>query len=314
MTIKSYNKLPDVSFIMPAYNSEKYISEPIRELQKESKIKWELIIIDDFSEDKTLEIVKNFRKKDKRVKVYKNLKKGKVNGLNYGFKKSKGKIIKFVDSDDILSREYFKSFDKLKKYQAHCHNAFITDNELKIISRYNVNPLIISKSYKNVLAGLISCPKAFWSCERKIADKIFPLPISLPFEDVWINLIIKKNSKSILHIQKAIYKYRQHDNQTFGGLLNFNEKKVIFRAERMLKLIKILKRDTRIIHGFDKNILKKIGSFYQMMSSKRLSYYDILKSKQNLSEKLKLVFYKKLPTLAKYALYIKWKLDEINKI
>ena len=50
MITKSYNR-PDVSFIMPAYNSEKYISDPIRELQKENKINWELIIIDDVADE-----------------------------------------------------------------------------------------------------------------------------------------------------------------------------------------------------------------------------------------------------------------------
>ena len=312
MITKSYNR-PDVSFIMPAYNSEKYISDPIRELQKENKINWELIIIDDFSEDRTLEVVKSFKKKDKRIKIFRNIKKGKVAGLNYGFNKSNGKIIKFVDSDDILSVEYFKFFNKLKKYHAHCHNAFITDNELNIISKYIVNPLIIFTNYKYVLTKLITCPKAFWSFDRKIAKKIFPMPNDLPFEDVWINLIIKKHSKSIYHIKKSIYKYRQHKNQTFGGQLNFSEKKVIFRARRMLKLIKVLKKEPRIIYGFEKNIFKNITSFFQLMSSKRLSYFDILISKQNFSEKLKLIIYKKIPTFAKYALYIKWKIDEISK-
>ena len=312
MITKSY-KRPDISFIMPAYNSEKYISDPISELQKETKINWELIIIDDFSKDKTLEIVKNFKKKDKRIKVYKNLKKGKIHGLNHGFKMSKGKIIKFIDSDDILSKEYFKFFDELKKHQAHCHNAFITNNRLKIISNYNVNPQIISTSYKNVLIRLLSCAKAFWSCDRQIAKKIFPMPDKLPFEDVWINLIIKKYSKSIFHIQKPIYKYRQHDNQTFGGVLDFNEKKIIFRAKRMLKLIKILKKEPKIIYGFDRSILENITSFYKMMSLKSLTYFTILTSKQNLNHKLKLILYKKKPTLAKYCLYIKWKIDGIKK-
>jgi len=311
MTI-SKNK-PVVSFIMPAYNAEKFISDPIKELQKKNKINWELIIIDDFSRDKTFKVVKNFRKKDKRIRVYKNLRKGKVLALNYGFSKSKGEIIKLIDSDDVLSQEYFNFLNKLKKYEAHCHNFFITDSKLDILFKYNVNPSLIFDSYKYNLVRLISFPKAVWSFNRQIANKIFPMPDDLPFEDVWISLIIKKNSKNILKINKPIYKYRQHDNQTFGGILSFSKKKIIFRARRMLKLIKVLKKEARIVHGFDKNILENIKNFFQMMSSKNLSYYTILTSDQYLNQKIKLMLYKKIPKLTNYALKIKWILDEFRK-
>ena len=304
---------PQISFIMPAYNSRKYIFDPIKELQKENKIKWELIIIDDFSNDNTYDFVKTFANSDKRVKIFRNLKKGKVRAINYGYQKSAGDIIKFIDSDDVLCNEYFRYYSYLKKNDSHFHDMIITDDKLKKITNYRINPIFIFKDYKHIASKLITFPKAVWSFNREIAKKIFPMPEDLPFEDVWINLIIKKNSKRMYHINKSIYKYRQHGDQTFGGILNYDKKKILFRAKRMLKLIKVLKKEPRITFGVEKKLFYNINAFFQMMNLKKLSYFKILFSNQSFEQKLKLILYKKATNLVKYFLYVKWKFDEIKK-
>jgi glycosyltransferase involved in cell wall biosynthesis len=311
--ISSHKTKTQISFIMPAYNTERYISDSIKELLKEQKIRWELIIIDDFSSDKTFKIAKSFANKDSRIKVFKNLKKGKVAATNYGFDLSCGKIIKCIDSDDVLSSEYFKYYDQLKNYSAHCHNAFITDCNLNYVTKYSVNPLMMKRNYSYVASKLLTFPKWAWSFDRMLAKEIFPIPKNLTFEDVWINLIIKKFSKNIYHINKPIYMYRQHGNQTFGGILNYNEEIVIFRAKRILKLLNILKHKPKIMNGLKKNIFKSVEIFFQIMSQRQLTYLNIFSAKLNLFDKLKIILIKKTPGITKYAMYLKWKLDEIFK-
>jgi len=308
-----YKKKVEVSFIMPIYNNKKYVSDSIKELQKEKKIKWELIIIDDYSTDKTFKMIKQFSKKDHRIKLFKNIKKGKVAATNYGFNLSCGKIIKCIDSDDVLSCKFFSYYDILKNYSAHCHNALITDINLNYLASYYINPLLVNKSYEYVASNLLTFPKWAWSFDRQLAKKIFPIPENLPFEDVWMNLIIKKFSKKIFHINKSIYKYRQHPNQTFGGILNYSEKKVIFRAKRILKLLSILKNETKITNGLSENIFNDIEDYYKIISKKKISYLDIMKIEKNIIFKLKVILIKKIPNLAKYATYLKWKLDGIFK-
>ena len=310
---KKIRKKIQISFIMPARNSEKYISDSILELQKENDVTWELIIIDDHSTDKTFQIAKKFGKKDKRIKVVKNRKKGKVNGTNYGFSLSEGKIIKCIDSDDLLNRNYFKYFKYFKNYSAHCHNAFITDYKLKKIAKYSINPRLLYKDFDVVFSELLSFPKWAWSFDRRIAEKIFPMPENLPFEDIWINLIIKKHCKEIFYIKNPIYMYRQHDTQTFGGILNFDKEKVIFRANRMLKLINIIKLEPRIQGNLEKDIFRNIENYWKLMSLEELSYFNILKTKQKFIEKLKIILMKKIPFLPRYALYFKWRFDGLFK-
>lgn len=302
-----------ISFIMMAYNVENYIEDAIKELQEENRVQWELIIVDDFSTDNTFEIANKYAKQDKRIKVVKNISKGKVTGTNYAYSLCSGDIIKCIDSDDVLLRDFFSYYDKLKKYDAHCHPAYITDNKLKVRAVYNVNPLFISKNFEFVLSNLLSLPKASWSFRREIADKIFPMPENLPFEDVWISLIIKKYARKIYAIDKPVYLYRQHENQTFGGIINYNSDRVIFRAKRLLKLIDVLKSEFRIIEGFDKDIFTMVKTYNELMSKDKLSIFEIFKSNITIFAMIKIILIKKFPRTAKYLTILKWKIDALNK-
>ena len=253
-----------ISFIMMAYNAEDYISEAIEELQKENIIDWELIIVEDFSDDNTYEIAKQYADRDDRITLVKNIAKGKVIGTNYGYSLTKGDIIKCIDSDDILKHEFFREYEILKKYDAHCHDALIVDEKLNLMGKYSANPKIINATYQEVLNNLISLPKWSWSFKREIANNIFPMPENLPFEDVWMSIAIKKYSKSIYHLNKPIYLYRQHSTNTYGGILNYNPEKVIFRANRLIKLTNIIENEQQYLLENIKEPFKEMKIYLPM--------------------------------------------------
>ena len=87
------------------------------------------------------------------------------------------------------------------------------------------------------LSNIVSIPKWSWSFNRRLGDILFPMPETLPFEDVWISFLIKKNANKIYSIKEPVYLYRQHSGQTFGGIINYSKDIVIFRAKRLLRLI-----------------------------------------------------------------------------
>lgn len=92
---------PTVSIITPSYNSEKFISETIASIQKQTLQDWELIITDDCSTDSTVNIVKGLIEEDNRIKLYcldSNMGAGAAR--NNSINKSKGRYIAFCDSDD----------------------------------------------------------------------------------------------------------------------------------------------------------------------------------------------------------------------
>lgn len=96
-TISAY---PKVSIIISTYNGEKYIEETIESVRDQTWQNWELLIVDDGSEDKTCEIIA--RIKDERIQLYKPGRIG-INGRikNIALSKASGELIAFIDHDDL---------------------------------------------------------------------------------------------------------------------------------------------------------------------------------------------------------------------
>ena len=99
------NKEPLVSIIMPVYNCGKYLSEAIESILGQTYSNWELLIIDDGSTDDTSKIVDSYAEINTKIKVYHRENKGVSQARNFGLEISKGKLITFIDGDDI----YFKN-------------------------------------------------------------------------------------------------------------------------------------------------------------------------------------------------------------
>ncbi len=97
-----------VSIIMPAYNCEDFIAETIESVEKQIYQKWELIIVDDCSTDKTRDIAEEY-KKDQRVRLYKNnTNRGAAYSRNRAVRLAQGEFIAFLDSDDLWEKDKLK--------------------------------------------------------------------------------------------------------------------------------------------------------------------------------------------------------------
>ena len=100
-----YNKnilKPKISFITTVFNKENYLNAFIFSIQNQNLKDFELIIVDDSSNDRSVEIITKFKEKDKRINLLRN--KKNMHSLYSRYKGaifSRGKYIYFVDSDDI---------------------------------------------------------------------------------------------------------------------------------------------------------------------------------------------------------------------
>lgn len=91
-----------VSIIMPVYNSGKYLDEAIRCILNQTYRNWELICINDASTDKSGEVLLQYAKQEKRIKVFTNERnQGAANARNLGISLAQGEYLYFVDADDI---------------------------------------------------------------------------------------------------------------------------------------------------------------------------------------------------------------------
>jgi len=102
-----------VDIIVPVYNSKKYIIATINSILRQSYKSWNLIIIDDCSNDGTYEILKSIQRKynkDNKIFLYKqNINRGQGEARNFGLHKSKSTFLAFIDSDDVWEKNKLKN-------------------------------------------------------------------------------------------------------------------------------------------------------------------------------------------------------------
>jgi len=100
------DKKPKVSVVMPAYNSERYIANAIQSVVAQTMPDWELLVVDDCSEDSTCQIVKGMADIDDRIRLISNEKNlGAAGSRNKALNVATGKYVAFLDSDDLWHPE-----------------------------------------------------------------------------------------------------------------------------------------------------------------------------------------------------------------
>lgn len=117
-----------VSIITPAYNAEKYISQTIDAVLRQTYTNWEMIIVDDCSSDNTAVVVTSYA--DSRIKYLKNEKKsGAAISRNRALREARGKWIAFLDSDDLwLPEKLEKQVSFMEK--KGCHFSYTNYSEI----------------------------------------------------------------------------------------------------------------------------------------------------------------------------------------
>ncbi|EAM0309903.1 glycosyltransferase family 2 protein, partial [Campylobacter coli] len=93
----------DLSIIIPVYNAEKFIEKCIASIENTCYLDYEILAVDDFSDDSSLKLLMKMAQLNKRIKIYQNFgKKGASGARNTGIALSSGKAICFLDSDDTV--------------------------------------------------------------------------------------------------------------------------------------------------------------------------------------------------------------------
>ena len=100
------------SFIVPVYNTEKYLKKCLDSLVNQTYKDFEIIVVNDGSTDKSSSIISKYQKKYKNIIVIDKENEGLSMARNRGVQKSSGKYIKIVDSDDYVSNKLLEEIDK----------------------------------------------------------------------------------------------------------------------------------------------------------------------------------------------------------
>ncbi|NLJ81815.1 MAG: glycosyltransferase family 2 protein [Bacteroidales bacterium] len=105
---ESMSDFPLVSVIVPVYNMERYLAETLESVLRSDYPNFEVIVVDDGSEDHSRAIAEDFVGKDHRVWLFSQANRGVSSARNSGIRQSKGEFILPVDADDLISSDYIK--------------------------------------------------------------------------------------------------------------------------------------------------------------------------------------------------------------
>lgn len=152
--MNSFNKIPEMkgkdtevffSIIMPTFNRGHLIESAIRSVINQVYQSWELIIVDNASEDNTCGVIRDFSKTEKRIKYFYIPEKGVSKARNFGIQKAKGDFVCFLDDDDLYlpnfllklnegilkhnsKKGFYRSFAILKNFNGNEHKQEIIFN------------------------------------------------------------------------------------------------------------------------------------------------------------------------------------------
>lgn len=125
------NNNPLVSVVIPVHNGEKYIKEALESCINQTYSTLEIIVVDDESTDTTLDILKEYEKKDNRIKAISVSKQnGLGNVINIGIRQSKGEYIARMDADDVM---YPTRLEKQTEYLENNPDCVAVGGQIDII-------------------------------------------------------------------------------------------------------------------------------------------------------------------------------------
>lgn len=268
-----------IEILMATYNGEKYIKEQINSIINQTYTNWKLLIRDDGSKDKTVEIIKEYEKKDDRIKLLEDNKGnlGFVKNFEELTKNSKEKYVMFSDQDDYWLENkleiYINELNKLLKEEIEepllLHsNSFVCDDNLEIIKekfiiskealRYKENNYFFSYTVQGSTVLL----------NRKLIDIGLPFLESVTLHDRYFHLLTEFFGKRVF-IDKSLIKYRQHLNNKIGAKSSIIKKilKKRYFEEEERKLILEIREKYR--NKIKKELEKWIDEYLEVTDSKR---------------------------------------------
>lgn len=220
-----------IDILMATYNGEKYISNQIESIINQTYSNWELIIRDDGSKDDTLNIIKKYQEKDKRIKILDDNKKNL--GFNKNFEElmnqSKASYIMFCDQDDVwMSQKLEKTYKEMKESELKevptlVHSdSLVVDERLNIISDHFVSRRAVTKGLRGVIFA--NCVQGSTiMINESLKKKALPFITPMNY-DHYLAILTEMLGQRIFINENLMY-YRQHGNNAIGGGLKNQENK-----------------------------------------------------------------------------------------
>ncbi|QTE36666.1 glycosyltransferase family A protein [Mucilaginibacter gossypii] len=210
---------------MPAYNAGKYIAEAVSSVLEQTYTNWELIIVNDGSTDDTSIALKRFT--DPRISVHQQENSGQCAAANKAFSLSKGRLIKFMDADDMISSGFIaeqvkRIGDSENAIASAAWGRFYNDD----IRAFKLNEEFIRQDCKPIdwlvssmhgKQAMMQC--ALWLIPRAVLEKsnLWDERLSLVNDFEFITRVLLQASE-IRFAQNAVLYYRSGISNSLSAL------------------------------------------------------------------------------------------------
>ena len=243
-----------VSIIMPCYNAERYIAQSIESVLAQTYDNWELLITDDASTDKSVEIISKYSKNDERINVLvPDEHQGIARTRNMSISRASGRFVAFLDSDDIW---YPEKLEKQIKFMLDNDLAFTYSSYEIIDCQGKAKNKIVKDtgvmSYKKYLRNTIIC------CGTVVVDREktghFATPIIATSEDMSLWLSIMRRGFDAHPVPGPLLKYRITPGSASSNKIKASAD--VWRVYRKLEKLSLLKSSVNFI-SYAFNAVKK---------------------------------------------------------
>jgi len=258
-----------VSIIIPLFNKEKYISKTIESALSQDYQNIEITVVDDGSTDQSLEIVQRYKDK---IQIYTQVNQGAPRARNFGFSKSKGDYIQFLDADDILGTNKISSQVKLLSGErlaiatcpwAHDNEAF--QSRKSIYRNFECSAGLLHAIWSS---GEFFNP-ASWLLPREIVEKAGPWDEELLVDQdgEYFARVLLQGCK-VLFAKESRCTYTKPSAENVSNLNSIEKKKsLVLSLEKSLNIIQASQYKKRLGHACLRRI-RAIG--YRVYDEKEL--------------------------------------------
>jgi glycosyltransferase involved in cell wall biosynthesis len=278
---------PKISIYMPIYNKSNYLMKSIGSIQSQTLKEIEIIAVNDYSTDNSLNILKEIAKNDSRIKIVNN---DKNYGLLYsramGILKTTGEYIFNVDPDDLLNGnnvlEYLYNIAiKLRVDIINFGYLYGNKFDLKCSNFRKIlrQPTLFEKAFNSydhivndfLLWNKLVKRKLMFKAYESFKCRIFSEKWNYGEDTIW-SIFINKYAKSMICINKIIYIYNSNIDSLMKNQFNIIRIKDKFKHEEMYRKILIKKKEKKYIIA---NIKEFINDFIIYNNTFSLMKYKI---------------------------------------
>lgn len=265
-----------VSIIIPVYNAEKYLQETLDSIVAQTFRDFEVILVNDGSKDNSLKIMQEIQDKMSNVVIHNQVNLGVSAARNNGLKLVRGEYVCFVDSDDILHREYLEKMHEMTGTGVDAvlceYDVFYNVDQISIKKIETKEPEDLCCRYKGEVfdyimdlgLGTSPCIKMYRTELIKKYNVMFDEK-STYGEDMFFNWKFFLVASSVYYIKSKLYFYRQsmisttmkfHPN-LFESYAREYQSVRDFAEHNNIDMVKLEKSISR-------NLIKRIPSFLRM--------------------------------------------------